>query len=59
MTAPQIVFAGTAGLVAVAICLMVAGVALVAGLGWSLVVAGGCLGVTSVGGAIWLLRDSP
>ena len=58
MTAAQIVFAATAAAVLVAIALICAGVALLAGTGWALVTAGALVGPCAVGAAVVLLRDS-
>lgn len=57
MTAPQLVFASAAVAVVVAVGLVVAGVAMLAGAGWALVAAGGLGGPSAVAGAVALLRD--
>jgi len=57
MTAPQIVFTSTAVAVLVAIALVCAGVALLAGAGWALIAAGSLVGPCSVGAAAALLRE--
>lgn len=57
MTAPQIVFTSTAVAVLVAIALVCAGVALLAGAGWALIAAGSLVGPCSVGAAVALLRE--
>lgn len=57
MTAPLAVFAATAAVVTMGIALACVGVALVAGLGWSLIVGGAALAATAVGGGFVLLRD--
>lgn len=57
MTAPQAIFAATAGSVVIAVGLVVAGVALLAGLAWALIAAGALLGLSAAGGAVVLLRD--
>lgn len=57
MTAPQIVFTAAACAVVVAVGLMVAGVAVLAGLGWALLAAGALIAVCAVGGAAVLLAD--
>ena len=59
MTATQAVFTATTAVVTVAIGLVVAGVALLAGLGWALVAAGSLTGAAAVVVAVALLRDSP
>lgn len=56
MTAIQAVFTATVAVVAVSIGLVVAGVAVLFGLGWSLVAAGGLIGPTAVAAAAVLLR---
>ena len=58
MSAAQIVFAATAATVVVAIVLICAGVAVLAGHGWALVTAGALLGPTATGAAVALLRDT-
>ncbi|MDO3206614.1 hypothetical protein [Mycobacteroides abscessus] len=57
MTAIQAVCAATVAVVSVAIGLVVAGVAVLAGPGWALVTAGVLLAFSSIGGAVVLLRD--
>ena len=57
MTAAQIVFAATAAAVVVAIVLICAGVALLAGHGWALVSAGALIALSAIGSAVVLLRD--
>lgn len=57
MTALQIVFAATVAVVAVAVALVVSGVAILAGLGWAMICAGVLLTVTAVTTAVVLLRD--
>lgn len=57
MTAPQIVVTAAAVAVVVAVGLMVAGVAVLAGLGWALLTAGALIAVCAVGGAAVLLAD--
>lgn len=57
MTAAQLVFAVTAAAVVASIALVCAGVAVLAGLGWSLVTAGALLGPSAVAAAVVLLRD--
>lgn len=57
MTASQFVFTATVAVVAVAVGLVVAGVAVLFGAGWSLVSAGGLLGVSAVGAGWVLLRE--
>jgi len=56
VTAIQAVFTATVAVVAVSIGLVVAGVAVLFGLGWSLVAAGGLIGPTAVAAAAVLLR---
>lgn len=58
MTATQAVFTATTAVVVVAIGLVVAGVAVLAGLGWALVVAGSLTGPAAVLAAVVLLRDN-
>lgn len=58
MTATQAVFTATTAVVVVAIGLVVAGVAVLAGLGWALVAAGSLTGLAAVATAVALLRDS-
>jgi len=58
LTAAQLVFVVCAVVVVVSVALVVAGVAVLAGVGWALVSAGGLLGVSAIGGAVVLLRDS-
>lgn len=57
MTAPQVVFAATAVVVVVAMSLVVAGVAVLAGAGWALVSAGTLLGPVAAITGVLLLRD--
>jgi len=57
VTAPQLVFTVASAAVAVAIGLIVAGVAVLAGTGLALVTAGGLLAMAAVGGAAVLLAD--
>lgn len=57
MTALRMVFAATLVVVAVAIGLVVAGVAVLAGVGWALVTGGVLLAVTAVATCVVLLRD--
>lgn len=57
MTAIQAVFTATVAVVVVAIGLVVAGTAVLLGLGWSLVVAGALLGPSAIAAAAVLLRD--
>lgn len=57
MTAIQAVFTATVAVVAVAIGLVVAGIAVLAGVGWALVAAGGLLGPTAVGACWAVLRE--
>lgn len=57
MNSLQAVFTATAAVVAVAIGLMVAGVAVLAGLGWALVTAGVLLAAGAVGAYRVLLHD--
>lgn len=59
MTATQAVFTAATAVVVVAIGLVVAGVAILAGLGWALVAAGVLTGPAAVAAAVALLRDSP
>lgn len=56
MNAPQ-VFAAATALVLVAVAMVSAGVALVAGLGWALVAGGLQLAAVAVGGATALLHE--
>ena len=58
MTATQAVFTATTAVVVVAIGIVVAGVAVLAGLGWALVCAGSLSGVAAAVAAVVLLRDS-
>lgn len=57
MTAPQAVFTATTAVVVVAIAAVTSGVALLAGVGWALITAGGLSGLCAVGAAVVLLRD--
>lgn len=57
MTAIRLVLAAAATAVVVAIALVCAGVAIVAGTGWALIVAGALIGPTAVGASAVLLRD--
>lgn len=57
MTALRAVCAITTIVVLVAIALVVAGVALLAGAGWALIVAGVLLGLSAVACTVVLLRD--
>lgn len=57
MTAIQAVFTATVAVVVVAIGLVVAGVAVLYGPGWALVVAGALTGPTAVGAGVALLRE--
>ena len=57
MTATQAVFTATTAVVVVAIGLVVAGVAILAGLGWSLVTSGCLLGSAAVALAVALLWE--
>lgn len=59
MTATQAVFTAATAVVVVAIGLVVAGVAILAGLGWALVAAGALTGTAAVAAAVVLLRESP
>lgn len=51
------VFAATLAVVAVAVTLIVAGVAVLSGLGWSLVTAGGLIGSVAASAAVVLLHE--
>lgn len=57
MSAPQAVFVSTVTAVVVAIGLTVAGVTVLAGLGWALICAGVLVGPTAVGAGAVLLRE--
>jgi hypothetical protein len=58
VTAIQAVFTATVAVVAVAIGLVVAGVAVLAGPAWALVAAGGLLGPAAIGAGWAVLRES-
>jgi len=58
VTPTRSVFAAAALAVVVAIALICAGVAILAGTGWTLIAAGALIGPTAVGGAWVLLRDA-
>ena len=57
MSAAQLVFAATAAAVVVSIALVTAGVALLAGAGWSMITGGTLIGSSAVMAAVVLLRD--
>ena len=57
MTIDQVVLTATVAVVAVAIGLVVAGVAVLAGLGWALITGGVFVGPTALGVGAVLLRD--
>lgn len=57
MNSLQAVFTATAAVVVVAIGLVVAGVAVLAGAGWALITAGGLLGAAAAVGCRVLLHD--
>lgn len=57
MTAIQAVFTATVAVVVVAIGLVVAGVAILCGLGWALIAAGALTGPAAVGAGVALLRE--
>jgi len=57
VSAAQLVFAATAAAVAVSIALVTAGVALLAGAGWSMITGGTLIGSSAVMAAVVLLRD--
>lgn len=57
MTAIQAVFTATVAVVAVAIGLVVAGVAILTNSGWALVAAGALLGPAAIGACWAVLRE--
>lgn len=59
MTAIQAVFTATVAVVVVAIGLVIAGVAVLAGMGWALLAAGGLLGPAAVAAGWVLLHEGP
>lgn len=58
MTPIHLVLAATAATVVVAIALVCAGVAMIAGTGWALIAAGLLIGPTGITASVVLLRDS-